>query len=313
MPTDNHQGSAILSALFIMILVAIAATAMSLRLQIDINRTQLIQTTNTLKNAANAGETQAIQLLINNAHSYNKSYKQNIDSNLHLPPLLWGNDIKVKINITDLQSKFNINNLKNSEQLKNLTLLIKHIYPTLSPQQSFLITLQTQEWITKKNPNLINLSSATFYAKQKPPYLPSHKLLSSITEWRLVKGVSQKTYNQLSPYVTALPEKTTLNLNTAPSEILTSLSLMVKKSHIDNIIQARGKFGFKTLKEAMNNPLIKKLGLKEKELTLTSQYFLIKSHARNKENDLTLYTIVKRKISKEGILVSVIQQTLNTL
>lgn len=310
---NNHIGSAILSALFIMILVAIAATAMSLRLQIDINRTQLIQTMSSLKNAASAIEAQAIQKLIKNGLTFNKNNKQNIDADLNLPFLLWQNNIKASVDIIDLQSKFNVNNLKNSEQLKNLTLLIKNVDTNISPQSAFLITLQTQEWITKKNPNLLNLSSANFYAKQDPPYYPSHKLFSSITEWRLVKGVTQTIYNQLFPFVTALPEETKLNLNTASAEVLKSFTLMAKKSAIENVLQLRGDTGFKTLDEALNNPSIKKLGFKANELTLTSEYFLIRAHATNQENDIILFTIVKRSIESSGVKLSVIQQTINTL
>jgi hypothetical protein len=59
--------------------------------------------------------------------------------------------------------------------------------------------------------------------------------------------------------------------------------------------------------------MIKKLGLKAKELTLTSDYFLITSHASDQDDEITLYTIVKRKIKKQGIKISVIQQTINTL
>lgn len=310
---NNHSGSAILSALFIMILVAIAATAMSLRLQIDINRTQLIQTMGSLKNAASAIEAKAIQKLINNGLTFNKNNKQNIDIDLKLPPLLWQNNIKASVEIIDLQSQLNINNLKNSEQLKNLALLIKNVDEKISPQNAFLITLQTQEWITKKNPNLFNLSSATFYAKQDPPYFPSHKLFSSITEWRLVKGVTQNIYNKLFPFVTALPEETKLNLNSASAEVLESFTIMTRKSTIDTVIQLRGDLGFKTLEEALNHPAIKKLGFKAKELTLTSEYFLIRAHASNQENDITLYTIVKRKIEPKGVKLAVIQQTINTL
>jgi general secretion pathway protein K len=46
--TQSHRGSALISALFIMTLVAIAATAMSTRLQLDIYRTRLTLITDKL-------------------------------------------------------------------------------------------------------------------------------------------------------------------------------------------------------------------------------------------------------------------------
>ena len=88
---------------------------------------------------------------------------------------------------------------------------------------------------------------------------------------------------------------------------------MVKKSSIENMLKLRSDNGFKTLEVALSNPTIKKLGFKAKELTLTSEYFLIRSYATNQENDITLYTIIKRSIESGGVKLSVIQQTINTL
>ena len=313
MQKNKGNGSAILTSLFIMILVAIAATAMSLRLQIDINRTQLIQDVGELKTAAQAGELSMINQLIKNGLTFVKASKQNIDPKKLRFTQPWLKGISVQTDLIDLQSRLNLNNLKNTNQLKSLTLLMTHLIPKQSPQNAFLLALQTQEWLTKKNPNVTNVSSENYYQHQTPPYYPSHKPFTSISEWRLVKGITQTVYNRISPYVASLPKSTPINLNSASKEIIRSLKINMNDTQVSAIVKARGKQGFRTLKEALENPLIKALGLKEKETTLTSNYFLIMSHASSQDIDITLFTVIKREITKEGVGISVIQQTLNTL
>lgn len=312
MKNSRNKGSAILTALFIMILVSIAATAMSLRLQIDINRTQLIQNISTLKSFAEEGEKIMINQLIKNSSPYSKDKKQNIDP---IPFTLKATNNKLfkrEVVLTDLQSKFNLNGLKNSGQLKPFTLLILALMPKLSKEEAFYIALFTQEWISKENQRVTNVTTEKFYANLKTPYLPTHKPFTSLSEWRLIKGVTQTIFNHLSLYLTALPIETPINLNTAPSAVLKTLGNGLTEVQSKNIIKIRGQDGFKTLNEALNNPEIKKMGLDIKNLTLTSDYFLITSSVSNEESQLVLYTTVKREIKKKGVRISVLQQTLNT-
>lgn len=307
------KGSAILTALFIMILVAIAATAMSLRLQIDINRTQLIQNISQLKSMAMQGELRMINLLISNGLNYSKQVKENIDQPTSNSQKLSKNNIKISMSLIDLQGRFNLNNIKQTSQLKPLTLLLQNLLPKIKAQQAFLISIFTQEWVTKQNTHIVNISSQNFYQKQNPAYSPSHKPFISITEWRLVKDVTQTIFNALSPYISALPELTPLNLNSASKALLRTLGPGLSNHQASEIIKIRGKKGFKSLDEALKNPIIKSFKLSPKDLTLTSNYFLIKTHVSNKESQLILFTIVKRIINKKGVRVSVLQQTINTL
>jgi general secretion pathway protein K len=65
MSKKSMNGSALISALFIMTLIAIAATAMTLRLQLDIYRTRLLLTTNKQHYAAQFATFWAIDTLKN--------------------------------------------------------------------------------------------------------------------------------------------------------------------------------------------------------------------------------------------------------
>jgi general secretion pathway protein K len=64
------QGSALLTALFIMTLVAIVATAMSTRLQLDIYRTQMTLDSDKIYLASQAGTILSMAALANNKNTF---------------------------------------------------------------------------------------------------------------------------------------------------------------------------------------------------------------------------------------------------
>ena len=62
------------------------------------------------------------------------------------------------------------------------------------------------------------------YMTLNPSYRAPHAPMASPSELRLVAGISPQLYNQLAPYLIALPTKTTLNLARAPLFIQKALN-----------------------------------------------------------------------------------------
>ena len=69
-PLNKETGSALITALFIMTLITIAATAMTMRLQLDIYRTRLTLTTDKLNYASQFVIFWAMGELSNNKNRY---------------------------------------------------------------------------------------------------------------------------------------------------------------------------------------------------------------------------------------------------
>lgn len=107
----KNRGSALLTALFIMTLVAIVATAMSTRLQLDIYRTRLIINHDKLYLASQAITFWALSELNNKNIKLTKlteqgmvdEYPKNMDA---IYP-----QVQLSGGIYDLQARFNLNNL----------------------------------------------------------------------------------------------------------------------------------------------------------------------------------------------------------
>lgn len=66
-------------------------------------------------------------------------------------------------------------------------------------------------------------AESSYYQGLDPAYLTPNTKFHSIEELKLVRGFEGKNYDLIKPYVTALPEQTKVNMNTAPALLLASI------------------------------------------------------------------------------------------
>ncbi|VEG90139.1 type II secretion system minor pseudopilin GspK [Legionella spiritensis] len=308
------KGSALISALFIMTLVAIAATAMSTRLQMDIYRTRLTLLTDKLYLASQGVTFWAMSELSNKKNRFTRSDKQGIVA-------LFPNKIKniypdfvTNGSLYDLQSRFNLNNLSEKAYVLMFFRLLDNLNlkSGLNNDQKKILLADLQSWISPYKPGRGNDERMNYYLKQKPPYFPSHQPLHSVTEFRLIRNVPANIYQGLANYITALPETTAININTASPFVLKALGNGLKPDQVNELMLARQENGITDIKKI--NPLLQKLRIRGEQVTLESQYFLSVAIIRHDELNLINYTILKRTRDKKGkISVSLISESLNTL
>ncbi len=309
-PIKLIQGSALLTALFIMTLVAIVATAMSTKLQVDIYRTKLMLTHDKLYLASQGVAFWALGELNNKKKKWNQanpagkimSYPKKMET-IYPSVTLTGE-------LYDLQALANLNNLANKKLLLPFMNLVNHIAPKAPGAQRVNVLFAINDWVSPYNLGKGKDYYLSYYLNQKPPYYPSHQLISSRSELRLVKGVTADFYEKLAPFITALPESTALNINTASAQALMSLSHLMNEKKAHKIIAARGKNGIKrmeTIKE-----LLTKLNIAPNQITLQSVYYLSVAHASADDFHLTVYTLLKRdRDKKEKLSVSILRESFN--
>lgn len=80
------------------------------------------------------------------------------------------------------------------------------------------------DWLDSDQDQRDNGAEDGEYAGHEPPYATADRLLTSVTELRLIKGVDRAVYNKLAPYVCVLPSDTKLNVNTASPMVLAALA-----------------------------------------------------------------------------------------
>ncbi|MCB1746760.1 MAG: type II secretion system minor pseudopilin GspK [Gammaproteobacteria bacterium] len=137
-----------------------------------------------------------------------------------LPPLPVGAAL-VTGRLEDLQGRFNLNNLVGAdgaadelavEQFERL-LAVLDLDPHIAPA--------VVDWIDGDGEQRGPWGAEDgYYLGLSPPYVTANRRLESGAELRLVRGVDGRSWRRLAPFVTALPNSTTLNVNTARAEVL---------------------------------------------------------------------------------------------
>lgn len=310
-PINKSHGSALLTALFIMTLVAIVATAMSTRLQLDIYRTRLILTHDKLYLASQAVTFWSLNEINNPKNKFSTLNEQGMVA-IYPPNMATIYDqVNLSGGIYDLQARFNLNNLVEKKYTLPFINLISTVYSNADNKEKMNIVTALKNWLLTYDLSRGKDNDTAYYQSQNPAYNPAHELMVSASEFRLVKDVTATIYLALKPYITALPETTAININTAPKKILMSIGNGLTDSQAADLMSARGENGIEDLKKI--NELIAKIDLPKDQITLESNYFLSVAFAKSDEFNLVIYTIIHRKQDKQGkISVNIIKESINT-
>lgn len=293
-------GSALISALFIMTLVAIAATAMGTRLQTDISRARLEFTSDNTFLASQAVFFWACGELANPKNKFAVAASQG--QVLVFPKRfqsLYPN-LTIEGGLYDLQARFNLNNLASNHASAMFERLLTLRLPSLSTDLKKNLLFAIIEWISFYDPEKGVPLNTAYYAKQKPPYSISHQPFRFLSEFRLIKGVDATIYNTLKNDLIVLPEKTPLNINTAPPFLLKLLGDHLKDSEVDELIQARGKKGLADFNKLI--PLLKKLNIRQEDLTKDSQYFMAIAKVKGDQFTRATYFVFKRSMNQKDLV-----------
>jgi general secretion pathway protein K len=305
----KHQdGSAIIVALFVVALVAAIAVAMMTRIQQDTRRTELLLNSNQAYLYAQGSIIWATDQLINDWKQ--QKPQQLIDKTPIKSQTQTINNASVESTIYDAQGLFNLNNLADKTYQVNFSQLLKAIMPSLKPEDIQNITLATVDWVSS------NAKSETFneyYAKLTPPYHSPRHIMTSLSELRLVKGVTAELFTKLSPYIIALPTTTPISVNNAPAPVLMSLSPTLNLESAKSIEKYCVQNPFTTLQSFQNFDIVKNNSIQNDKTTITSTYFLVKTTVTIGDQSTILYTLLQREIKNSKPTVATLWQSKGTL
>ena len=311
-PIQHPKGSALITALFMMTLIAIAATAMTMRLQLDIYRTRLMLSSDKLHYASQFVTFWAIHELkqkkklfsVGDVNGKVAEFPEKLRT-IYPPFQLTGA-------LYDLQSRFNLNNLTDPNYFLTMLRLLDDPTIHFNKEEKKQLVKSLNQWISPYQPGHDKQDWLGYYLKQNPPYLPAHQSLYSVSELRLLKEVNASLYKTLLPQVSALPEITPLNINTMPPNLLHILGYGLRVEQIDTILQQRGIKGIRN--QTKLNNLLKRLNILPEQVTLNSQYFLCVATIMNADLHLVYFTLLKRhQDNSKKITVSILTESINTL
>ena len=166
--------------------------------------------------------------------------------NKPLPPLPVEGGF-VTIRLMDAQGRFNLNNVvtgdaPNTDEIAVFQRLLTNL--DLDPNLSDTLV----DWIDA-NPNVQGSGAEDLdYINLTTPYRAANAPLQSVDELKNVKGFTADIVDKLRPFVVALPERSTINVNTAEPEVLAALT-GIPASAMKTVVDARNTTPFTETKQ----------------------------------------------------------------
>ena len=238
--------------------------------------------------------------------------------------------------ISDLQSKLNLNNLLNeqNQKISNHSLnRIHQLYKTFEMDPAFGAAMF--DWIDAdpRDANGPGGAEHDYYLGLEQPYHAANRKIVSLTELRLIRGIgNHPNLLQFMKYVTALPERVMINVNSASPVLLTAIEGKstpirdaITDSHTQDATTADISFDnpeqeqqkptrkiYKSVNEYMTQNGLKdgKNDFSAADLSVTTEYFLVEIEAKVDRGRTVLKSVIHR--DKKGKM-RVIMRTQGTL
>ena len=268
----RQRGLALVTAMLIVAIVAALAASLSLGQQVWLRQAQNINDRAQADKVSQAALQWAKLILLEDAKKNPTIDDLTENWAKPLPPIsVEGGAMTGRIR--DAQGRFNLNSLLRSGNPSTPDINVyRRLLQSLSLNDSLLID-SLLDWIDADADAKPAGAEDTYYLTLQPPYRAANQRLESVEELRLVKGYDAKTVELLRPYVSALPEPTAVNINTADARVLSALFAQLPQSTAQQLVEQRDKTPFKD-----NNDLIQRAGMTPEagvSYGVTSAYFYV--------------------------------------
>lgn len=193
----------------------------------------------------------------------------------------------------DLQGKFNLNDMISDggqpvqayiDQFRRLRALLGINQP---------IENAIVDWMDPDlEPRFPGGAEDSTYLGQTPAYRAANQPMADVSELRMVAGVTPQMYQALLPYVTALPQRTPINVNTASVPVLMSLADGISQDQASQWVQQRQSQPFHTAQE-FTSKLTGKSQL-QIQVGVASQWFALHTRVNIGSLSVSMYSLLAR-------------------
>lgn len=192
----------------------------------------------------------------------------------------------------DEQAKININNLLASAESLNR---FRRLCNNLEVNTDFIDALL--DWMDTD-------FDIRFPDGQEQPYETyrvANQPLSDISELMLIKNMTVEIYQELRPYITALPAPTNINVNTMTDEVFLSLGAGLTTVNLDNYINERENTPFTDIQSFITRL---QLTVPTAGLSVSTEYFNVHGVVVQGEQSVSFDTLIHRNGNGETIILN---------
>lgn len=238
-----QEGVAVVTAILVVAVAASAAAFMLSQQSATLNQTALVAARAQADSFAQAGLDWARGILSQDARS---NAIDTLEEGWALP--LAGLPVEravVSGAITDLQSKFNLNNVVKEGRRSDADVqILVRLLESLDLDAGLAIAVL--DWIDT-DADLAGNGGAedAYYLSLPRPHRAANRRMAQVEELYVVRGFDARTVARLKPFVTALPGRTPVNANTAPAEVLAAALPELSREEIKELAASRRERPFK--------------------------------------------------------------------
>ncbi|WP_336368262.1 type II secretion system minor pseudopilin GspK [Marinobacter sp. C2H3] len=218
----------------------------------------------------------------------------------------------VEVQIDDLGGRFNLNDLVTPDgqvdpvAKERFTRLLRVLGITEVSVDTLIDWIDSDEQTTSAYG-----AEDGQYLMEDPGYRAANQPFASVSELRLIQGMTEEIYQALRPYVAALPVSGIgINVNTAPAPVLQALHDQLNESAISEVLAQREQEAFGTVQDFLALPQFAGLGLKTTGLTVQTRFFEVVSRITYDNRVVTMVSVVFR--NSEGEVRTVSRDTSQT-
>ncbi|MBQ0797916.1 MAG: type II secretion system minor pseudopilin GspK [Porticoccaceae bacterium] len=285
-PSSQKQtGAALISVLLLFALITILTAQLISQTQSGIERTRWLVSDAQAYQYALGGEILARQILWQQ-HQDLKAEGISISPVPQALPIYQPEYGEIAIEIVDLQGQLNLNNAIGSDTQKaSLTRLFGTLL--LKPELAQVLG----DWVDADNTPLPGGAEDSAYLSLTPPYRTADRKINSSSELLALKGIDAELLSEIMPWLTALPEPTAINPNTASAEILSLLIPGLSGEQVLNFRETNPP-GFLSVSEFLAADISAGLEINPELLTVSSRYYGLKIRASINDRNSWLSSII---------------------
>lgn len=199
-----------------------------------------------------------------------------------LPPITAENN-ELQGRIIDLQGRWNLNNLVHDGVVDEEAIAVYRrllIGLGSSAEAASQLADSLADWIDSDDSKRTAGAENAYYLALDPPYPTAGHALDQLSNLLRIKGYTPALVERLRPYVTVLPGRQPVNVNTAAAEVLQAIQPGLGPAAARQLVQSRQAIYFRDIADFRNRLPDKNLPQGSTQLTVSSNYFLISTNAR---------------------------------
>jgi general secretion pathway protein K len=287
----RQRGAAVLVAMLVVAIAALAASSFMFRSQVEWRRFENLSRMDQAQSVLRAAQQWGATVLLDDARNSSVDHRGEAWAT-RLPPVeaenyrIWGL-------MEDQEGRFNLNNLvANGEIDKQQLAIFVRLLSALRLPES--LAGAVADWIDADDlPFNANSVDSPYYATLQTPYRATNRTLININELLRVKDMDRNTLAMLRPFVTVLPTRTPINVNTASPEVLVALVQGLSSEEAYSMVAKRERTYYRNITD-FQQALPSGMTAPASGISVSSQYFLVQARASNERLSIGNQALYRR-------------------